>query len=87
MKGKGYELFESSGKPGVVAATAGVPNPAAVCRVTTEWNKFEKEITLPAVKGKSITSGHYTGVGFDLDSRSVASIDIANVEVRMVEKD
>jgi hypothetical protein len=85
IKGKGYELFESSGKPGIVAVASGKPNPAAACRLTTKWTRFEKVIAFPPVEGKSITAGHYTGVGFDLDSRFAGSIDIANVEVKIAE--
>lgn len=82
VKGTGYELFEASGRPGKVAVARGAPRPAAICRVTTKWQRFEKVITLPDTAGKSITAGHYTGVGFDLDARCAATIDIANVEVR-----
>ena len=83
VKGKGYELFESSGQPGVVAVASGQPNPAAVCKLTPKWTKFEKRITLPSTEGKSITAGHYTGVGFDLDSRFVGSVDLAKIDVRV----
>ncbi len=83
VKGKGYELFESSDKPGMVAVASGKPNPAAVCQLTTRWTRFEKRITLPSTEGKSITAGHYTGVGFDLDSRFTGSVDLANIDVRL----
>ncbi len=83
VKGKGYELFEASGKPDVVAVASGKPNPAAACKLSIKWTKFEKRITLPSTEGKSITAGHYTGVGFDLDSRFTGSVDLANVEVRV----
>ncbi len=87
IKGKGYELFESSGQPGVVAVASGKPNPAAACKLSTEWTKFEKPIMFPSLDNKSITPGHYTGVGFDLDSRFAGSIDIAKVEVRILSAD
>jgi hypothetical protein len=83
VKGKGYELFESSGVTPVVAVASGKPNPAAVCRVNTKWTRFEKRITFPLIDGKSIKAGNYTGVGFDLDSRFAGSIDLANVEVKV----
>lgn len=83
VKGKGYELFESSGRPRVVAVASGKPNPAAVCKLVPKWTRFEKRITFPSIQNKSITAGHYTGVGFDLDSRFTGSIDLANVEVRV----
>jgi hypothetical protein len=84
VKGKGYELFEASGHSGVVAVAQGAPNPAAVCEVTTDWRRYEKRITLPDVAGKSITAGHYTGVGFDLNDRAAPVIDLANIEVRRI---
>lgn len=84
VKGKGYELFEASGQKGVVAVASGKPNPAAVCKLTPKWQRYEKRITLPAVEGKSITPGHYTGVGFDLDSRYQGHVDLAEIEVRPV---
>jgi hypothetical protein len=84
-RGKGYELFEASGKPGVVAVVQGAPNPNAAVTLTTKWQLFEKRITLPDVSDKTITSGHYTGVGFDLCSTSAPTIDIANVEVRALQ--
>ena len=87
VKGKGYELFESSGQPQVVAVVSGKPNPAAVCKLTPKWTRFEKRITFPSVEGKSITDGHYTGVGFDLDSRFKGSVDLASVEVRVEKSD
>ncbi len=83
IKGKGYELFESSGKKGVVAVASGKPNRAAVCKLTPKWMKFEKRITFPSIGNKSITAGDYTGVGFDLDSRFAGSVDLAKVEVRV----
>jgi hypothetical protein len=43
---------------------------------------FEKRITLPSTEGRSITAGHYTGVGFDLISRFAGSVELANIEVR-----
>jgi hypothetical protein len=36
------------------------------------------------VEGKSITPGHYTGVGFDLVARGAPTIDLSNIEVREV---
>jgi hypothetical protein len=81
IKGRGYELFESTGKPGTIGVAQGAPRPEAVCRVTTRWQRFVKRITLPKTEGRSITAGHYTGVGFDLDARSAPVIDIANIEV------
>ena len=80
-EGVGYELFESSGTPGVVAVALGAPNPSAACRVTSKWQRFERRITLPDVEGKSITPGHYTGVGFDLVVRCAPVLDIAKVAV------
>lgn len=82
VKGRGYELFEASGKAGRVRVAQGAPNPAAVCSVTTRWQKFEKQITLPEVAAKSLTAGHYTGVGFDFDARSASTLDLSNIEVR-----
>jgi predicted amidohydrolase len=82
VKGAGYELFESSGKWGKVAVAQGAPRPEATCRVTDRWQRFEKMIALPRTECKSITEGHYTGVGFDLDARHAVSIDLANVEIR-----
>ncbi len=84
VKGQGYELFEASGKPGEIAVAHGSPRPAAVCHVTDRWQRFEKLITLPTTEGKSITAGHYTGVGFDLASRRRLAIDLANVQVHAV---
>ncbi len=81
VKGQGYELFEASGTPGVVAVAQGAPRPHARCRVTDHWQRFEKLITLPATDGKSITAGHYTGVGFDLVDRAARTIDLSNIEV------
>ena len=81
VKGRGYELFESSGRPGEVAVAQGRPNPAAVCHLTAAWGRFGKLITLPSTDGKSITPGHYTGVGFDLISRAAPTIDLARVRV------
>ncbi|MCC6490276.1 MAG: hypothetical protein IT364_22525 [Candidatus Hydrogenedentes bacterium] len=81
VKGKGYELFESSGKPGMAAVAQGMPNPEAICHLTTRWQRFEKRITLPGTQGKSITAGNYTGVGFDLISREVHTIDLAGIKV------
>jgi len=85
VKGKGYELFESSGTPGEVAVAQGEPRPSAVCRLTEKWQRFEKIIALPNVSGKSITPGHYTGVGFDYHARPNTNIDIAAVCVEPLE--
>ncbi|MBI3836851.1 MAG: carbon-nitrogen hydrolase family protein [Planctomycetia bacterium] len=84
VKGAGYELFEASGFPGVVAVAKGAPRPQAICRVTDHWQRFEKTITLPTTDGKSITPGHYTGVGFDFDARGTPSLDLANIEIRPI---
>ncbi|MCC6694961.1 MAG: hypothetical protein IT365_04930 [Candidatus Hydrogenedentes bacterium] len=81
VKGKGYELFESSGKPGVVTVAQGAPNPEAVCRLTSRWQRFEKRIALPGTQNKSVTPGNYTGVGFDLVAREVNTIDLAEIRV------
>lgn len=81
VKGKGYELFESSGKKGEVAVAQGEPRPEAVCRLTERWQRFEKTIALPDVSERSITPRHYTGVGFDFHTRVLASVDIAQVRV------
>jgi hypothetical protein len=84
VKGRGYELFEPSGKPGTVAVAQGAPRPEAVCRLTTSWQTFVKRAMLPSTGGKSVTPGHYTGVAFDLDARSASTVDIADVEVTPV---
>ncbi|NUM56588.1 MAG: hypothetical protein HUU46_23400 [Candidatus Hydrogenedentes bacterium] len=81
VKGKGYELFESSGAPGKAAVAEGAPNPNAVCKLETDWQTFEKVLTLPSTGGKSITDGHYTGVGFDLTVGKPIAVDLANVEL------
>ena len=82
IKGKGYELFDASGTPGTVTVAQGMPNPNAVCLLTSNWQRFEKIITLPDVKDKSITPGHYTGIGFDLyQAFGPVSIDIADVQL------
>jgi hypothetical protein len=54
--------------------------------LTQQWQRFEKIIALPAVDDKSITPGHYTGVGFDLTARGAPTIELANIEVREVRK-
>jgi hypothetical protein len=82
IKGKGYELFESSGQTGKVAVAQGKPDAAAMCELGPSWARIEKIIALPAVEGKSITPGHYTGVGFDLVARGAPTIALANIEVR-----
>jgi hypothetical protein len=84
VKGRGYELFEASGRPGVVAVAQGAPRPEAVCHLTTAWRPFARRIALPRTEGRSITPGHYTGVGFDLVARQAPTLDIAHVEVRPV---
>lgn len=86
VKGEGYQLFESSGEPGVVAVAQGPPNPKAIYTLTTKWQRFEVPITLPDVSTKKITPGHYTGLGFDMITRAAPTIDIANVEARAVEQ-
>ena len=83
VKGEGYQLFESSGEPGRVAVAEGPPNPRAVRTLTPQWQRFEVPIMLPDVSTKTITSGHYTGLGFDMISRAAPTIDIANVEARV----
>jgi hypothetical protein len=55
--------------------------------LTSKWTRFEKRITFPSIDDKSITAGHYTGVGFDLDSRFAGSIDLTKVEVRVEKPD
>lgn len=85
VKGKGYELFESSGAPGTVAVAQGVPNANATCALTTAWQSFEKIFTLPSTEGKSITEGHYTGVGFDLTVGKSIAVDLANIELYELE--
>jgi hypothetical protein len=81
INGKGYELFESSDHPGKVAIAEGSPNSAAKCELGPQWKHFVKVIALPTVDGKSITPGHYTGVGFDLIARGAPTIELANIEV------
>ena len=85
VKGEGYQLFESSGEPGVVALAQGPPNPRAIRTLTTQWQRFEVPITLPEVSALTITPGHYTGLGFDMITRAAPTIDIANVEARAIE--
>jgi hypothetical protein len=82
LKGEHYESFESSGHAGIVAVAAGASRAAAICEVAEKWQRFEKVITLPSTKGKNITAGHYTGVGFDFDRRYGPVLDLANIEVR-----
>ena len=84
-KGEGYQLFESSGEPGIVAVAQGPPNPKAIHTLTTKWQRFEVPITLPDVSSIKITPGHYTGLGFDMITRAAPTIDIGNVEARMRE--
>lgn len=81
VKGKGYEIFEASGEFDSVAVASGAPHAAAVCRLTTEWEVYKQTVTLPATAGRSITAGHYTGVGFDLHERAAPTIEIAEIEV------
>lgn len=83
VKGEGYQLFESSGEPGVVAIAEGPPNPKAIVTLTTRWQRFEVPVALPDVSAKKITPGHYTGLGFDIIKRAAPTIDIANVEARV----
>lgn len=82
VKGKGYELFESSGTPGVVAVAQGAPRPQAICTVTTQWQAFERVITLPGLEGRTLTPDNYTGMGFDFDDRYCPVLDLAQIEVR-----
>jgi hypothetical protein len=84
IKGKGYELFESSGKWKEIAIAQGRPNAATTCTLGPKWQRFEKIITLPEVGGKSITPGHYTGVGFDMIERCAPTVELANIEVSEV---
>lgn len=86
VKGVGYQLFESSGEPGVVAVAQGPPNPKAIYTLTTRWQRFEVPITLPDVSSIKITPGHYTGLGFDMIIRAAPTIDLANVEARAMER-
>jgi hypothetical protein len=82
VKGKGYELFESSGEVGVAAVAQGKPRPQAICEVTTDWRRFERVITLPGLEGQKLTPDNYTGVGFDFDDRYCPVLDLAQVDVR-----
>lgn len=84
VKGKGYELFESSGQWGKVAVAQGRPDADAACELGPSWQRFKRIIALPDANGKSITPGDYTGVGFDLVARGAPTIDLANIEVREV---
>ena len=84
VKGKGYELFESSGQWNQVAVAQGPARQSAKCELGPHWQRFEKTIALPAVGDKSITPGHYTGVGFDLVARGAPTIELATIEVREV---
>ncbi len=86
IKCKGYELFESSGQWNQVDVAQGPAKPSASCELGREWQRFEKIIALPGVDDKSITPGHYTGVGFDLIARGAPTIELANIEVREVQK-
>jgi hypothetical protein len=86
IKGAGYEVFEPSGVPGTVAVALGAPNPAGVVQVTTEWRKFSKRIAIPNNTGKLLTNGAYTGFGFDFAQSYVPTIDVAQVEVRIVDE-
>ena len=86
VKGEGYQLFEPSGEPGVVAVAQGPPNPKAIYTLTTKWQRFEVPVTLPDVSAIKITPGHYTGLGFDMITRAAPTIDIANVEAWAVER-
>ncbi|HEY2894872.1 MAG TPA: hypothetical protein VGJ16_11680 [Pirellulales bacterium] len=81
IKGKGYELFESSGQASKVQVAQGRPGAAAKCELRPKWQKFIRIITLPTIEGKSITPGHYTGVGFDLIARGDPTIELARIEV------
>src|SRR3546814_15560570 len=56
VKGKGYELFEPSGKPGVVAVAQGAPRGEAVCHLTDR---------------KSVVWGKSVSVRVDLGGRRI----------------
>ncbi|MDP2322856.1 MAG: hypothetical protein Q8N51_02375 [Gammaproteobacteria bacterium] len=84
VRGVGYELFESSGEPGLVAVAQGPPNLKAIYTLTTQWQRFEVPVTLPDVSAIKTTPGHYTGLGFDMITRAAPVIDIAMVEARAV---
>lgn len=83
VKGQGYQLFESSGQPGVVAVAQGDPNPNAPVTVTTDWQHFTTQVTLPDSTGKSLSSDAYTGFGFDFANIYGPILDIADVEARL----
>jgi hypothetical protein len=85
VKGKGYELFESSGRFGQVAVAHGRPRAEAVCRLTDRWQKFEKLIALPPVGNRYLSPDNYTGFGFDVTDRALSILDIAAAEVRPVD--
>jgi len=85
VKGKGYELFESSGHFGLVAVAEGRPRPEAICKLSGRWQKFEKLITLPPVGRRFLTPDNYTGFGLDVTERAAPVLDLAAVEARPVE--
>jgi hypothetical protein len=84
VKGLGYELFESSGQPNVVAVAQGYSNPNAPVTVTTAWQRFTKRFTIPDNTGKSLTPDAYTGFGFDFDNIYGPVLDIAHVEAHLL---
>ena len=84
VKGVGYELFESSGQPGVVAVAQGYPNPNAPVIITTDWQHFTKRFTIPDSTGKGLSADAYTGFGFDFDNAYGPVLDIAHVEAHLL---
>jgi hypothetical protein len=84
VKGQGYELFESSGQPDVVAVAQGDPNPNAPVTVTTDWQHFTTRITIPDSTGKALSADAYTGFGFDFANIYGPILDIADLEARIV---
>lgn len=84
VKGQDYELFEAAEKRGEVAVAQGTPNPAAICTLSAKWQRFEKYITLPNIDDKTVSTGHYTGVGFDIIQREKPDIDLALIELHEV---
>ncbi|GMW02494.1 MAG: hypothetical protein AMXMBFR84_36300 [Candidatus Hydrogenedentota bacterium] len=87
VKGKGYELFEAADTSGEVKVAQGRPRPAAICRLNTQWQRFQKDITLPGMDGFSVSPGNYTGFGFDLIENGKPTIDIAQIVVQPISKE
>lgn len=81
IKGIGYELYESSGVPGVVQVALGAPHPAAAVTLDTQWRHFEVPITFPDLRNVQMTNGHYTGVGFDYLEKGFPGFEIAQPTV------